>query len=478
MRVMWELEQVSGLLRHNAGEEHLLNDHDQNPPDEDFATMFAASIKGQTKRLAPGQAIGHDCRHRRQVAFVNVGGKAATIALDELRDDDGAPKPACDRTGHAREHAGGLTLSRKLQRGDRPTDRGRARSGPRRGQRRARRQGGFEVSIAKSVRSAPRDHTVPRRSRCARRRVHVPLLEYADNGRKLSSRRAVLEAEQQPRLRRTAHVPARPDGGGLVRDFGRSSTRRRRSPPCLEMDWARVTGGGVSPGQDVSVKVARGRRDGQIALGLKQLTADPWAPPGGRSAIVPARSSPARSSVMPSSAVRDGRAGSPVVPSRRRALARPDLPKPSPSAADHVVVLGRCRGGVIRLITAVARRRNRGGARRQERESGAQAQSLGRSPTSCAARSDHERINAHDGALVDCRGVRDGSDRGARRLEADACDALGARFVARRPRRPPARSGHADGRAPPRSKSRPCRNSLDRSCRRRTRAVRKRFRAL
>jgi small subunit ribosomal protein S1 len=58
--------------------------------DEDFAAMFEASIKAT--RLVPGQvvegkivAIGDD------VAFVDVGSKGeATIALDELRDDDGA----------------------------------------------------------------------------------------------------------------------------------------------------------------------------------------------------------------------------------------------------------------------------------------------------------------------------------------------------------------------------------------------------
>jgi small subunit ribosomal protein S1 len=46
-----------------------------------------------------------------------------------------------------------------------------------------------------------------------------------------------------------------------------------------EMDWARVTDAAavVAPGQDVSVKVLRvDEAAGQIALGLKQLTADPW----------------------------------------------------------------------------------------------------------------------------------------------------------------------------------------------------------
>src|SRR5262245_13301338 len=87
--------------------------------EEDFAAMFEASIK--TKRLEPGKpvegtivAIGED------VAFVNVGAKGeATIALDELRNDDGALEVGVGDTIQATlmSTTGGLTLSRKLQRG-------------------------------------------------------------------------------------------------------------------------------------------------------------------------------------------------------------------------------------------------------------------------------------------------------------------------------------------------------------------------
>ena len=58
--------------------------------EEDFAAMFEASIKA--KRLEPGQTVeGTIVAIGDEVAFVNVGAKGeATIALDELRDEDGA----------------------------------------------------------------------------------------------------------------------------------------------------------------------------------------------------------------------------------------------------------------------------------------------------------------------------------------------------------------------------------------------------
>ncbi len=61
-----------------------------NDPNEDFAALFEASLK--QKRIERGQTIeGAIVAIGDEVAFVNVGGKGeAMIALDELRDADGA----------------------------------------------------------------------------------------------------------------------------------------------------------------------------------------------------------------------------------------------------------------------------------------------------------------------------------------------------------------------------------------------------
>src|SRR4051794_37614344 len=58
-------------------------------PEEDFATMFEASLKA--KRFEKGQTIeGTIVAIRPEVAFIDVGGKGeATIEVAELKDADG-----------------------------------------------------------------------------------------------------------------------------------------------------------------------------------------------------------------------------------------------------------------------------------------------------------------------------------------------------------------------------------------------------
>ena len=71
-------------------------------PDEDFASMFEASL--QAKRVEKGQTIeGTIVAIGAEVAFVNVGGKGeAMIEIAELKDDDGALEVA-----GRRPHPGG-----------------------------------------------------------------------------------------------------------------------------------------------------------------------------------------------------------------------------------------------------------------------------------------------------------------------------------------------------------------------------------
>src|ERR1044071_2742165 len=87
-----------------------------NEETEDFATLFAAST--QARRIEKGQTIeGLIVAIGPEVAFVDVGGKGeATIAIDELKDADGALEVKVgDRIqAVATSTDGGLVLSRKL----------------------------------------------------------------------------------------------------------------------------------------------------------------------------------------------------------------------------------------------------------------------------------------------------------------------------------------------------------------------------
>ena len=88
-------------------------------PDEDFASMFEASM--QAKRVEKGQTVeGTIVAIGAEVAFVNVGGKGeALIEIAELKDDDGVLEVAVGDRIQAMvvSTEGGLTLSRRLARG-------------------------------------------------------------------------------------------------------------------------------------------------------------------------------------------------------------------------------------------------------------------------------------------------------------------------------------------------------------------------
>jgi small subunit ribosomal protein S1 len=264
---------------------------------DDFAAMFEASLR--TKRLQPGQtvegtivAIGDD------VAFVDVGAKGeATIALDELRDDEGALGVRVGDRIQATltSMTGGLTLSRKLQRGAATARRleDAFRSGlPVEGKVDRTVKAGYEVSIARQRAFCPMSQIDIARQ--ADPEVHVGrvytfrIVEYQDGGRKfVVSRRAVLEEEQQARAAevRRGIAPGAVMTGRVVsvREFGAFLDLGAGVQGLLhisEMGWSRVSNPSevVTPGQEVTVKVLRvDEKTGQIALGLKQLLADPWS---------------------------------------------------------------------------------------------------------------------------------------------------------------------------------------------------------
>src|SRR5437773_3722239 len=114
------------------------------------------------------------------------------------------------------------------------------------------------------------------------------IIEYKEGGRNLIvSRRALLEEEQRAgavEVRRSIAVGAVLTGRVTsVRDFGAFVDLGAGVQGLLhvsEMGWSRVadTSQVVTPGEEITVKVLRVDEDTQkIALGLKQLSADPWS---------------------------------------------------------------------------------------------------------------------------------------------------------------------------------------------------------
>ena len=265
-------------------------------PEEDFASMFEASV--QAKRIEKGQTIeGTVVAIGAEVAFVNVGGKGeAVIDLAELKDDDGVLDVAIgDRIQAVVVSTdGGLTLSRRLARGaatDRQLEDAFRAGLPVEGKVEREVKGGYEVRIARQRGFCPFSQIdIVRGTDPAQHIGHVyafRIIEYKEGGRNLIlSRRALLEEQQKAQaveVRRAIVVGAVLTGRVTsVRDFGAFVDLGAGVQGLLhvsEMGWSRVsdTSHVVSPGQEITVKVLRVDDTQKIALGLKQLSADPWS---------------------------------------------------------------------------------------------------------------------------------------------------------------------------------------------------------
>lgn len=264
--------------------------------EEDFAALFEASLKA--KRFERGQTIeGTVVAIGPEFAFVNVGGKGeASIALDELKDDEGDVEVNVgDRIKAVVVSTGGsLVLSRRLAIG--AANAGQLedafRAGlPVEGKVDKAVKGGLEVRIARQRAFCPMSQIDVVRTEDASihegRVYSFRIIEYRDGGEKfVVSRRAALEAEQQVRsieVRKSVVVGAVLNGRVVsVRDFGAFVDLGAGVQGLLhvsEMAWARVskTEDVVKPGDEITVKVLRvDEATQQIALGLKQLSADPW----------------------------------------------------------------------------------------------------------------------------------------------------------------------------------------------------------
>lgn len=264
--------------------------------DDDFAALFEASL--QTKRFTRGQTIeGTIVAIGAEVAFVNVGGKGeATISLDELKDDEGDVEVSVgDRIkAVVVSTTNGLVLSRRMALG--AANAGQLEDAFRaglavEGKVEKATKGGLEVRIARQRAFCPMSQIDTMRTEDATvhegRVYSFRIIEYRDGGEKfVVSRRAVLEEEQKTKsveVRKSITVGAVLTGRVVsVRDFGAFVDLGAGVQGLLhvsEMAWARVSKAEdvVKPGDEVTVKVIRvDEANGQIALGLKQLSADPW----------------------------------------------------------------------------------------------------------------------------------------------------------------------------------------------------------
>jgi small subunit ribosomal protein S1 len=266
-------------------------------PEEDFATLFEASI--QAKRFERGQTIeGTIVAIGPEVAFVNVGSKGeAEIEIDELKDAEGVLEVAVGDRVQAMVVStdGGLRLSRKLARGAASIQQleDAFRAGlPVEGRIERVVKGGYEVRIGGQRGFCPMSQidTV----RTAAPEVHqgqvyaFRIIEFKEGGKDLVlSRRALLEEEQKAQaveVRQSIVEGAVLSGRvASVREYGAFVDLGAGVQGLLhvsEMAWSRVKDPSqlLSPGQEITVKVLRVDEDGKkVALGLKQLSADPWS---------------------------------------------------------------------------------------------------------------------------------------------------------------------------------------------------------
>jgi small subunit ribosomal protein S1 len=266
-------------------------------PDEDFASMFEASI--HAKRIEKGQTIeGTIVAIGAEVAFVNVGGKGeALIEIAELKDGEGVLEAKVGDRIQAVvvSTEGGLTLSRRLARGaatDRQLEDAFRAGLPVEGKIEGEVKGGYEVRIGRQRAFCPFSQIdIVRTTEPAQHIGHVyafRIIEYKEGGRNLIvSRRALLEEQQRAgasEVWRSITVGAVLTGRVTsVRDFGAFVDLGAGVQGLLhvsEMGWSRVseTSQVVKPGEEITVKVLRIDADAKkIALGLKQLSADPWS---------------------------------------------------------------------------------------------------------------------------------------------------------------------------------------------------------
>ena len=265
--------------------------------EEDFATMFEASIKA--RRFDRGQTIeGTIVALGPKAAFVDVGGKGeAEIDIEELKDADGDVEVSVgDRiTAVVVSTSGGIVLSRRGVRNaatQRELEDAFNAGLAVEGKVVQAVKGGYEVRLARERAFCPVSQIdIVRSTDPASHEGQVytfRIIEYKDGGKDIVVSRRQYQEEQQrasaadlrksilPGAVLTGRVASVPAFGAFV-DLGGGIQGLLH---VSEMSWSRVTSPGevVAPGDQITVKVLRVDEATQkISLGLKQLQGDPWA---------------------------------------------------------------------------------------------------------------------------------------------------------------------------------------------------------
>jgi small subunit ribosomal protein S1 len=268
---------------------------DASPEEEDFASMLEESLEPQT--FSEGEMVeGRIVSLGRDVAFIDIGGKGeATIDIEELADPDGGIDVEVGDIvqGVVVSTRGGLKLSHKLARGAATRQRlhDAYRAGlPVEGRVEKTIKGGYEVRVGGQRAFCPIsqiDKIFTEDPAIHEGQLYnFRIIEYSEDGKNLVvSRRVLLEEEERERAEevRLSIVPGADLPGRVVsvRRFGAFVDLGGGIQGLLhvsEMGWSRVADPAsvVQPGDEITVRVLRLEEDGKIALGLKQLQADPW----------------------------------------------------------------------------------------------------------------------------------------------------------------------------------------------------------
>ena len=268
--------------------------------DEDFATMFEASVKA--RRFERGQTIeGTIVALGTEVALVSVGGKSeAQIDLAELKDDGGNVEVSIGDRIQAVvvSTSGGVVLSRKGVRNaatQRELENAFEAGLAVEGRVESAIKGGYEIRVARQRAFCPLSQIdivrTPDPALHVGKTYTFRIIEYKDGGKSIVvSRRKQLEKEQQANAEavRRSIVPGAvlPGRVASVLDFGAFVDLGGGIQGLLhvsEMSWSRATtpGAVVASGDQITVKVLRvDEGSGKISLGLKQLQDDPWSTAG------------------------------------------------------------------------------------------------------------------------------------------------------------------------------------------------------
>ena len=265
----------------------------------EFARLLEASYaSNQMKRLSNGQSVeGTIVAIGAEVALVDVGAKGeATIATAELKNPDGVLEAAVGDRIHATvvSTSGGIALSRRMQRGAATARQleDAFRAGlPVDGKVEKSVKAGYEVTVAGQRAFCPQSQIDDVRETDPLSHVGrvytFKIVEYKEDGQKFVVSRRRLQEEEQAALAVQVREKIVPDAvlsGRVVsvREFGAFVDLGGGVQGLLhasEMSWSRGSDPAqiVKVGEEITVKVIRVEEGGKIALGMKQLSADPWS---------------------------------------------------------------------------------------------------------------------------------------------------------------------------------------------------------